>query len=89
MVQFTADSAEIANKAIDEMTQRCKQAQQEPGCLQFEVFRSAMRPEAYALLELWDSKEALAKHAQRNAANPRPPTPGIESGREDYGYQPT
>ena len=43
LIQFTADSAEIADKAIGEMAERSKKAQQEPGCLQFEVFRSALR----------------------------------------------
>ncbi len=89
LIQFTADSAEIADKAIGAMAERCKKAQLEPGCLQFEVFRSALRPEAYTLLEHWDSKEALAEHAKLNAKNPRAPNPGIKHVREDYEYQVT
>ena len=90
LIQFTADSAEIADKAVGEMTERCKKAQQEPGCLQFEVFRSALRPEAYALLEHWESKEALDEHAKGMATNPPPrPNPAIKRVREDYDYQAT
>ena len=89
IVQFTADSAEIADRAVAQSAERCKRAQQEPGCLQFEVFRSALRPEQYVLLERWESKEALAEHARRNAANPAPPTPGVRRVREDYDYAET
>jgi len=89
LIQFTADTAEIADKAVGEMAERCKRAQREPGCLQFEVFRSALRPEAYTLLEHWESKEALAEHAKGNANNPPRPNPGIKRVREDYEYQVT
>jgi len=86
IIQFTADNAEIADKAIAAAAERCKRAQQEPGCLQFEVFRSALQPEHYVLLEHWESKEALAVHAQAMAGNPPQPTPGIRRVREDYEY---
>jgi quinol monooxygenase YgiN len=89
IIQFTADSAEIADKAIEQSAERCKRAQQEPGCLQFEVFRSALHPENYVLLERWESKEALAVHAQGMAGNPPRPTPGIRRVREDYEYAET
>ena len=89
LIQFTADTAEIAEKAVGEAAERCKKAQQEPGCLQFEVFRSALAPERYVLLEHWESKEALAVHASGMAANPPRPNPGIKRVREDYEYQTT
>lgn len=89
IIQFTADSAEIADKAIPPMAERCKRVQSEPGCLQFEVFRSALDPQRYVLLEHWESKEALAVHAQGMAANPPAPTPGIRRVREDYEYSET
>jgi quinol monooxygenase YgiN len=89
VIQFTADSAEIADKAIEAAVERCRKAQQEPGCLQFEVFRSALQPEHYVLLEHWVSKEALAVHAQGMAGNPPRPNPGIKRVREDYEYQTT
>jgi quinol monooxygenase YgiN len=89
IIQFTADSAETADKAIEAAVERAKRSQQEPGCVQFEVFRSASQPEKYALLEHWESKEALAVHAQGMAANPPRPTPGITRVREDYEYNQT
>ncbi len=89
IIQFTAESVELADRAIEGAIERCRQAQQEPGCLQFEVFRSALRPEHWVLLEHWESPEALAVHAQAMAANPPRPTPGITRVREDYEYNRT
>jgi quinol monooxygenase YgiN len=89
VIQFTADNTEIADKAIEAAVERCKKARQEPGCLQFEVFRSALQPEHYVLLEHWESKEALAVHAQAMAGSPPRPNPGIKRVREDYEYQTT
>ena len=89
IVQFVADSAEIADQAVAEAAERCKRAAKEPGCIQFEVFRSALRPEAYVLLEHWESKEALAEHAKGMAGNPPPRNPGIKRVREDYEYAET
>jgi quinol monooxygenase YgiN len=87
VIHFTADNTDIADKAIEAAVERCRKAQQEPGCLQFEVFRSALAPERYVLLEHWESKEALAVHASGMAANPPRPNPGIKRVREDYEYQ--
>ncbi len=89
VIQFTAETPEIADKAIESAVERCKRAQQEPGCQQFEVFRSALRPEHYVLLELWESPDALAVHAEGMRANPPRPTPGITRVREDYVHQVT
>src|ERR1043166_10244304 len=89
VITFTADSVEIADRAVEAAVERCKKAQQEPGCLQFEVFRSALQPEHYVLLEHWESKEALAVHAQGMAANPPRPNPGIKRVREDYEHEVT
>ncbi|MCA1646795.1 MAG: antibiotic biosynthesis monooxygenase [Chloroflexi bacterium] len=89
IIQFTAANRDIADQAIPEVVERCTRVQREPGCLQFEVFRSALRPETYVLLEHWESKEALAEHARGLANNPAPRTPGITRVREDYDYQTT
>src|SRR5215467_1077265 len=35
------------------MADRCRAVQQEPGCLQYEVFQSALDPDTLLLLELW------------------------------------
>jgi quinol monooxygenase YgiN len=70
---------------------RCADCMQEPGCLQFEVFRSALDPDKLALLELWQDQAALDAHAKLNAT--RPPMPeGLRAGageREDYDYNRT
>jgi len=89
IIQSTAESVELADKSIEEAVARCKKVQQEPGCLQFEVFRSALQPERYVLLEQWESPEALAVHAQTTVSNPPRPNPGIQRVREDYEYQET
>jgi quinol monooxygenase YgiN len=89
IVQFTADSPETADKAVAEAADRCKRVQSEPGCLQFEVFRSALDPAKYVLLERWESKDALAVHAQGMATNPPPRNPNIQRAREDYDYAET
>ena len=70
---------------------RCEQSRQDPGCLQFDIFQSVSDPDKFALLELWESPDALANHAKLQAA--RPPLPdGLRSGageREDYEYRRT
>jgi quinol monooxygenase YgiN len=89
IVQFTADSVEVADQAIQGAVQRARSSQQEAGCLQFEVFRSVEQPERYALLELWESPEALAAHAAGMASNPPRPAANITRTREDYQYNKT
>ena len=70
---------------------RCEQSRQDRGCQQFELFQSVSDPDKFALLELWESPEALAEHAKLQAA--RPPFPeGLRQGggeREDYTYNRT
>jgi quinol monooxygenase YgiN len=89
VIQFTAETPEQADAAIQRAVERCKSSSQEPGCLQFEVFRSALQPQKYVLLEHWESQQALDEHAKRNAANPPPANPGIKRVREDYQYNQT
>ena len=81
VVQFTAENPETAEKAFQGLVERCKAVQQEPGCLQFEAFRSGLSPEKYSLIELWESQEVL----DRRAAPPAPP-PGITRTIEHYTY---
>jgi quinol monooxygenase YgiN len=70
---------------------RCEQSRKDAGCQHFELFQSIENPDKFALLELWDSAEALAEHAKLQAA--RPPLPeGLRAGageREDYTYNRT
>lgn len=68
--------------------QRCAEVLHEPGCLQFEIFQSAVNPDKLTLLELWADQAALDVHAKVNAT--RAPLPdGLRLGagqREDYEY---
>ena len=68
---------------------RCEESRKDRGCQQFEIFQSVLNPDKFALLELWDSPEALADHGKLQAA--RPPLPeGLRAGageREDYEYK--
>jgi quinol monooxygenase YgiN len=67
---------------------RCAEVMTEPGCLQFEVFQSALDPDKLTLLELWEDDAALAAHASVNETR-APFPPGLRTGevqREDYVY---
>jgi len=88
LVQFTADSAELAETHVRAVVDFCKVVQQLPGCLQFEIFRSALRPERYAVLEHWASQEALDERRNRMPP-PGAPPPGISRTRELYAYDAT
>jgi len=72
------------------MRGRCQEVMTEPGCQQFEVFRSALDPDKLTLLELWEDEAALEAHSRMNAT--RAPLPaglrGVGGGREDYVYNP-
>lgn len=70
---------------------RCTEVMKEPGCEQFEVFRSSLNPDKLVLLERWADQAALDVHAKLNTT--RPPLPsGLRVGngeREDYEYKRT
>jgi quinol monooxygenase YgiN len=70
---------------------RCAECRQEPGCEQFEIFRSVADPDKFTLLERWADQAALDVHARLQAT--RPPIPaGLRVGagaREDYEYKRT
>jgi quinol monooxygenase YgiN len=85
LIQFTADSPQTADAQVQALAERCRTTQQEPGCLQFEAFRSVLRPETWALVEHWASEEALDEHRKR--MTPREPTAGVSRQREIYSHQ--
>ena len=67
---------------------RCNERMTEPGCEQFEVFRSVVNPDRLALLERWTDQAALDTHAKLNQTRP-PLRPELRQGageREDYSY---
>ena len=70
---------------------RCEEVMKEPGCEQFEVFRSVVNPDKLVLVERWVDQAALDVHAQVNTTRP-PLLPELRSGateREDYEYNRT
>jgi quinol monooxygenase YgiN len=70
---------------------RCAEVQKEPGCEQFEVFRSVIDSDKLLLLERWTDQAALDVHAKVNATR-APLDPALRSGvseREDYEYKRT
>jgi quinol monooxygenase YgiN len=74
--------------------ERCLEVQKEPGCLQFEIFQSAVNPDKLCLLELWQDQAALDVHAARNASPPPNPAAAAlraegPAAREDYEYNRT
>lgn len=83
VVTINAPSAEAAEAALEGRIVLCKRTEaEEEGCLQYEVFRSAMRPERLMLVELWESLAIYDRHwhlqQERERVNPLPPpgTPG-------------
>ena len=88
VISITMPSAEAAEAELATRIERCRQTEaEEAGCLQFEVYRSALRPEKLVLLELWESEEAFDRHwrLNRSGARPRNPvTPGRIQTAEFY-----
>jgi quinol monooxygenase YgiN len=65
IVSMTAESPSAADAAIVERVRICEAVQrEEEGCLQYEIFRSVMRPECFTLMELWASEAAFDRHAK-------------------------
>ncbi len=90
IITFTAAPGKGAELAAA-FRERCAEVAHEPGCLQFEIFQSALDPDKLTLLELWEDEAALAEHAKLNATR-APFPPGLRAGtpeREDYVYSRT
>jgi quinol monooxygenase YgiN len=49
-------------------TERLNEVREEPGCDQYELFRSTERPDVVVLLETWTSLDTLKAHADLNQA---------------------
>ncbi len=84
VVQFTADSPQIADKQVQALAERSGTVQEGPGCLQFEVFRSVARPEKYALIELWESQAVLDERSRARGGGPPPLPEGVARVIEHY-----
>jgi len=87
LVQFVAwprTSLPLTHAAQLEKT--CSRLSHTPGCLQFEVFRSAAQPTRYALIEHWASWAAHEAFQVARGLRPEPPA-GVTLVREYYNYQ--
>lgn len=71
--------------------ERCAEVMKEPGCEQFELFRSVINPDKLAILERWADAGSLDEHARvQNARSPvRPDLRVGGTEREDYLYNRT
>jgi quinol monooxygenase YgiN len=90
VITFNAMPGKGAELA-EAMKARCAVSAKDAGCQQFEVFRSALDPDKFALLELWDDQAALDAHAKLQATRPPVPAGLRQDGgaREDYTYNRT
>ena len=85
VVQFTADNTSLADEQVKTLVERAKNVQKEPGCLQFEVFRSQANPERWSLIELWESQAVLDERNKARGGPPAPP-PGVKRTIEHYEH---
>jgi len=87
VISFVA-KPEHADEVARQLGERCTEVLKEPGCLQFEVFRSVVEPRNFTLLERWTDQAALHSHAEVNKQ--RAPLAAemfaTISQREDYEY---
>ena len=58
-----------------------KETQKEPGCEQYEIFRSEEDPDKLVLLERWRDQAALDAHMVVLRARTSSPTAGLGEGR--------
>jgi quinol monooxygenase YgiN len=88
LISMTFPSAEAAEAELAVRVERCREVEaNEPGCVQYEIFRSAMKPEKLVLIELWESEALFDEHWQLNRSGklpPQPHTPGRTMSAEFY-----
>lgn len=78
LVTVTMPSAEAAAEALAQRVELCTRTESgEEGCLQYEVFHSALHPNRFVLCELWASKAIYDKHwrLQQEREKNGPPKP--------------
>ena len=52
----------MGNKLAESYAKRCPEVRKEPGCTQFEFYKSIERPDIFILHEEWESEDALDAH---------------------------
>lgn len=89
IVNITMESPAAVDAAIEGRIERCKRVEAtEEGCLQYEIYRSALRPEKLALLEHWSSLEIYDRHWTSQVTREGLPArrPGSKSAAEFYPH---
>jgi quinol monooxygenase YgiN len=88
IITMTYPTAEAAAAELAIRVERCRSVEAtEPGCLQYEIFQSAMHPEKLVLCELWESEALFDQHWRLNRSGtlpPQPRTPGRVATAEFY-----
>jgi quinol monooxygenase YgiN len=89
IVNVNLESAAAVDQALGKRIETCRVRAQEEGCLQYEIFRSAVNPEKIVLLEHWASREMYDKHWTSQVAREGlpPARPGGGAAVEIYPYQ--
>lgn len=85
IVTVSHPSAEAADAMLAERVELCRKAEaEEEGCLQYELFHSAMNPHKTVLCELWASRAIYDQHwnfqQEREKLNPRKPPAAPKPG---------
>lgn len=63
IVNITAPGPAEADASFAARIERCRHVEAtEPGCLQYEIFRSGLDPAKLVLLEHWESRELYDEH---------------------------
>lgn len=68
-------SGDFADEVASSMNEVNQRRQKEPGCIQYELFRSLDDPRKIALHELWESKAAYDEHWVSQCAKDGMPDP--------------
>ena len=79
IVTFTAAPGKGQDFA-DAFAPVIKEVHKEPGCEQYELFRSQDDPDKLVLLERWSSSETLEAHSAANRARGASPTAAFRGG---------
>ena len=75
VINLTTISLEAGDAFAAAWPERLAEVQAEPGCRQYELFRSVSHPENFTVLESWADRDAFDAHWE------------LERGRERLGTQ--
>lgn len=92
LVQMTARDG-LGEELAGRLAARALAVSVEPGCIQFEPFRSTSQPDRFFIVELWESESDLAAHAELTKQSDSTPIHELVRDevwpREDYEFSRT